>query len=113
MTDDNTENDPAARASAADVEGKVESDLDREAAYRGIDADADAEVVRRDAGVRLRTNVQAGSASERAEVTLETHARDMAGLVQQIDSHRQVVATELTNAITDAKDANRDEVLDE
>lgn len=108
MTDNDTENDDAARTTAEEIDAKVTADIERELERRDIDADTDAEVVRRDAGVRLRTNVQAGSASERAEVTLETHARDMAGLIHQLDSHRQVVTNELAEAVDDAKQANRD-----
>lgn len=69
-------------------------------------ADADADVVKREAGVRLRTNVQAGGASERVNVTAELHARDMGELVTKLDSYRAVMAEQVEEARRIAREAN-------
>lgn len=70
------------------------------------DADVDTEIIHRDAGVRLRTNIQAGSASERVEITAETNADDIPALIHQLDSYREIVGEQLDWARERARDAN-------
>lgn len=70
------------------------------------EASADADVVKREAGVRLRTNVQAGGASERVNITAEMHARDMGELVTKLESYRQVLGEQVQEARRIAREAN-------
>lgn len=67
------------------VEDRIESTVADD------DADVSADVVRRDAGVRLRTNVQAGSTAERVNVTAEVHARTLPELIDQLPTYRKVL----------------------
>lgn len=70
------------------------------------DADVQSEVVRRDTGVRLRTNVQAGSASERVNVTLETHAQDLDEMAHRRHDHDDLLRDELVEAKKQARTVN-------
>lgn len=83
----------------SDAEQAVESDHS--------DADsADADVVRRDAGVRIRTNIQAGSTSERVNVTAEMHGEDMPDLIDSLPAYRSALAEQVEWARDTAREAN-------
>lgn len=86
-------------------EKAVEDEAERVARGSG-DTEADARVVRLESGVRLRTNVQAGGASERVNLTLETHAETLDDLVTQLPDYRVVLRNELENARREARRAN-------
>lgn len=83
-----------------------ESDVEQNVPSEIGGGDAVSEVVRRETGVRLRTNVQAGGASERVNITLETHAQSLADLVTKADTHERVLAEQVEHARAEARRNN-------
>lgn len=86
-----------------DMKERIEDAVGESIDELDVDADADVDVAHHQHGVRLRTNVQAGPAGERAEVTLEHSSPTMSDLVVHLDAYNQVLADEIEMARTEAR----------
>lgn len=98
-----TNGDTADRLRESEVEELVlEAVRDADVAVDSADVEISVE-----RGVRLRTNVQAGKASERAEVTLELHSLSMDELESRLDAYNDALSSQLGIARAEARGNNQ------